>query len=337
MNPTIQRKISLQPYNAMAVPAIASHLLTVETVEQLEFALGYARQYDLTPLVLGEGTNTLFKQDYNGLVILNRLKGIQVLEKSNSGVAVRVSAGENWHDWVMHCLQHGWHGLENLALIPGTVGAAPMQNIGAYGVEVKDCLDSVELSMVGDGTRSTLSNSQCHFAYRDSIFKHQLAGRAIVTAVTFRLSFCFNANLEYPALRSQFQDPSEVSASQLVEAVCQIRKKKLPLPSELPNLGSFFKNPIVSIDEFERLQQSHPKLVWFKQGGAIKLAAGWLIEQAGWKRKRTSPLRVHSNQALVIVNPEKLPGQDVLAFATQIQTDISKKYGVNLEIEPKIY
>lgn len=337
VNTVIQRDVSLQPYNAMAVPAMASHLLAVETLEQLDFALTYAKQHALRPLVLGEGSNTLFTQHYQGLIILNRLKGIELVEETNSSVLVKVNAGENWHEWVLYCLENGWHGLENLALIPGMVGAAPMQNIGAYGVELKDCLSSVELVMIEDGARFSLSNQECEFSYRDSLFKREMAGRAIVTAVTFRLNTHFVANLGYPALQNLFKGSSTVNAKKVVETVCLIRKSKLPLPADLPNLGSFFKNPIVSLAEFEKLHQKHPDLVWFQQEGAIKLAAGWLIEQAGWKDMKSSSLRVHADQALVIVNPEKVSGRDVLSFAAEIQTDISNKYGVTLEIEPRIY
>jgi len=321
----------------MAVPAQASHLVLVESIEQLDFALEYARQNRLRPLILGEGSNTLFKQDYAGLVILNRLKGIQVLERGGAEVLVKVGAGENWHDWVMHCLKQGWHGLENLALIPGLVGAAPMQNIGAYGVEVKDYLESVEIKNLTDGVVTSLSNRQCEFAYRDSVFKHGLAGKAIVTAVTFRLSTRFVAKLTYPALSKRFEGASSPSAEQLVTAVCSIRTSKLPMPAELPNSGSFFKNPIVSKREFQTLIERYPEIVWFKQDEAVKLAAGWMIEQAGWKSKTSSKVRVHAKQALVIINPDKRPGQEVLSFAEEIQADILKRYQISLEIEPRVY
>ena len=314
MSLVVHKDKTLQPHNSMAVPAKASHLVSVENIDQLSTALNYARQHQLAPLVLGEGSNTVFSRDYSGLVILNKINGIRIIERHDSFVLVKVGAGESWHEWVLKCVEMGWHGLENLALIPGLVGAAPMQNIGAYGAEIKDCLESVELRTFDHDKLITLSNQQCEFAYRDSIFKHELANRTVITSVTFRLSLNFSPNLEYPALAKQLQGAKEITASKLVEAVIHLRASKLPIPALLPNSGSFFKNPIVSKAQFKRLKEQYPTIVWFEHDGAIKLAAAWLIEQRGWKQHTATAVRVHSEQALVIINPKKRPGKEAVSY-----------------------
>lgn len=331
----LQSNVSLASYNTMAIPATAKALLEVHAMDDIVVALKYVQQHAMPLLVLGGGSNTIFRQDYAGLVMLNRLRGIHVLEENAYTVTVRVAAGENWHDFVKYSLTQGWYGLENLALIPGLVGAAPIQNIGAYGVEIKDVLLSLELIDVATGQTASMTNAECDFAYRESRFKHDLADKVIITAVVLRLSKQPNVNIEYPALAQQFDflpSPHEVFT-----VVCDIRSAKLPSVDDYPNAGSFFKNPIISAEHYERLKQDHPELVAFPAAQGMKLAAGWLIDQAGWKNKHDRGVRVHQQQALVLINPDRCSGDDIIAYANAIQNDIQHRYGVALEIEPRVY
>lgn len=331
---SVQHNADLQAHNSLAVPALAKALIEVRSIEDLQSAIGYADQQDLSILVLGEGSNTVFQSDYDGLVILNRLMGIQVLSEDEHVVHLRVGAGESWHKLVEFSVRKAWYGLENLALIPGLVGAAPIQNIGAYGAEVKDTITHVEYLDLNSGELSELCNNDCHFAYRDSIFKRALADKTVITAVSFRLAKQAKCNIDYQALAERIV--GEPRPLQVFKAVCDIRSAKLPAPADIPNAGSFFKNPIVSAEQRLALSRRYPDLVSFPVGNSYKLAAAWLIEQAGWKNKRIDGVAVHQEQALVVINPNHQRGQQVLRFARAIQADIKAKYGVELEIEPII-
>lgn len=333
----IRRDVSLQPYNSMAVAARASHLVTVATCVELQEAFSYATQQSLQPLVLGGGSNTLFSADYQGLVICNRLKGVEIIDDQPDSVDIKLGAGENWHQWVAYSLAHRWFGLENLALIPGLVGAAPIQNIGAYGAELRDTMIAVEYVDVDDRSLHTLSNTDCQFAYRDSIFKGALADKAAITSVTFRLSKTESLNLSYPELQKYFSERAAPGAQEVFEAVCEIRRQKLPLPEQIPNAGSFFKNPIVSDARLHDLKATYPNIVAFRHGDQSKLAAAWLIEQAGWKKRSVAGVSVHPDQALVIINPQHASARQVLDFAARIQQDIEEKFAIKLEVEPRIY
>ena len=327
---------SLQVHNTMAVPASASKLAIVADLQDLQSALSYARQKKLTVLILGEGSNTVFTGNYEGMVIVNRLRGIEIIADRPESARIKVASGEKWHNFVEHSLRMGWYGLENLALIPGLVGAAPIQNIGAYGAEIKDSLVSLDLLDISSGKMISMDRDECCFAYRDSIFKNKLAGHSVITAVTFELSKNENVNISYPALAIYFDQQPRPTSQQVFAAVCQIRKRKLPLPDEIPNSGSFFKNPLVDIRQFQRLKAEYPSLVGFAVGEKFKLAAAWMIEQAGWKDKTIEQVRVHRSHALVITNPNRACGASVLKFARAVQADISDKFGVDLEIEPKL-
>lgn len=337
MELTVQHDVSLQRYNSMSVPAQAKCLVKVTTVHEAQTALRYASDNGLPILVLGEGSNTLFKDDFQGLVILNRLLGRELISETSDSAVITAGAGENWHQFVAYTLENQLFGLQNLSLIPGLVGAAPMQNIGAYGVEVKDTLVSVDYIDIASGEQQSLSNSECCFGYRDSVFKSSLASKTLVTAVTFRLSKKTNVNLTYPALAAMFDAGSQPSPRQVFDAVCRVRRLKLPLPKEVPNTGSFFKNPTVDATQHQLLKDKYPDLVSFAAADQFKLAAGWLIEQAGWKSRELAGVRVHPQQALVIINPDQRKGKVVLQFAKTIQTDIYDKFGVTLEIEPRVY
>lgn len=331
----VQRDICLQKYNGLAIPASARYLTEVASLADLKLALSFAQQRSLSVLVLGEGSNTIFADDYPGLVILNRLLGVEVLEESANDLVLGVQSGENWHSLVAHSIVKNWFGLQNLALIPGLVGAAPMQNIGAYGVELSDVLAWVEFVEIDSGETHRLDNSECAFGYRESRFKHEFAGKVVITRVGLHLSKLPSVNVSYPALKNRFT--SVPSPKQVFEAVCEIRSSKLPLPSDIPNVGSFFKNPIVTSQTHQQLKQRFPTLVSFKFGDAYKLAAAWMIDYSGWKQKNIDGVRVHQEQALVLVNPEKRPGRSVLNFAHAIQADVKDTFDVDLEIEPRIH
>ena len=333
---SIQVNVPLQQYNTLAIPAKAAFLSRCTTSNQIRQCLSFATDNGLDPLVLGEGSNTVFANDVEGLLILNRLAGIEVLSDSEKAVIVKVAAGENWHDFVKYALEQSWFGLENLALIPGLVGAAPIQNIGAYGVEVKDTIESVELIDIASLETRELSNSECQFDYRDSIFKNKLHDRCIITSVTFRLTKLANSNISYPALANSV--PQSASPQDVFDAVCGIRSSKLPMPDDLPNAGSFFKNPIVSEQQNLALTERFPALVSYPiSGGGAKLAAGWMIDQRGWKDKSVEGVYMHREQALVLINSNMKSGQAVLSLAGEIQADIERHYGVSLEVEPRVY
>ncbi len=333
---SIQVDVPLQQYNTLAIPAKAAFLSRCTNLNQIRQCLSFAADKDLAPIVLGEGSNTVFAKDVDGLVILNRLTGIEVLKETEQSVVIKVAAGENWHDFVKYALEQSWFGLENLALIPGLVGAAPIQNIGAYGVEVKDAIESVEFIDIASLESRKLNQSECEFAYRDSIFKKDLRDCCIITSVTFRLTKLADSNISYPALANSV--PQSASPLDVFEAVCEIRSSKLPMPDDLPNAGSFFKNPIVSASQHLELIERFSDLVSYPiSGGGAKLAAGWMIDQRGWKSKSVQGVYMHREQALVLINPNMKSGQSVLHLAGEIQADIKCHFGVTLEIEPRVY
>ncbi len=327
---------SLKPFNSMAVPAKAGHLVIVRSVDDLYQALKFAGENNLETLILGEGSNTLFVDDYSGLVILNRIKGIEVIEEHKDSVMVKVASGENWHDFVSYTMQEKWYGLENLALIPGLVGAAPIQNIGAYGVELKNNLVSVQYLDLKSKQMIELDCDECEFSYRDSIFKHALSNKTVICSITLKLSKKEIVNLSYPAIENHLSSIAKPSPQQVFDAACEIRSNKLPDPSKIPNTGSFFKNPIIGKEKHKELKTKFPLLPSFEVGDKYKLAAGWMIENAGWKDNAINNVCVHQKQALVITNPCSEKGSTVLSYANAIQKDIREKFGIHLEIEPKI-
>jgi len=334
----IEKDVSLQPFNTMAVTAYAQSLVMIEHVSQLKAALVWAEQRDLSVLVLGEGSNTIFQSDYSGLVILNRIKGIEILSESEASVLLKVGAGVNWHQLVEHTVNQAWSGLENLALIPGLVGAAPIQNIGAYGVEISRSLRTVEYIDIESKNEYQLTNNECQFSYRDSIFKRKLLDKTAITAVTIELQKGGDLNLSYPALQTYLDQKNIESPKQLdvFRAVCEIRRRKLPVPETIPNAGSFFKNPFVTDDKLAKIKEEFPEIVSFKVEGGHKLAAAWLIDHAGWKQQQIDGVSVHQEQALVIVNPLRLSGESIVNLARRIQSDIKVRYRVELEIEPRL-
>ncbi|NLZ79811.1 MAG: UDP-N-acetylmuramate dehydrogenase [Gammaproteobacteria bacterium] len=338
MSLAIQEQVSLRAYNTLAVDVRARFFVAVDSLEQLQAALLWAQQQDIAVLLLGGGSNLVLAADLDLLVIHLQLRGIQVLDEDANFARIEVQAGENWHDFVQWSLAQGLSGLENLSLIPGHVGAAPVQNIGAYGAELQDYFESAWVYDRQTQQPQRLTKAQCQFAYRDSLFKRE-SGRRVILSVIFKLPKQADLRLDYGDLRGYLaqQQISAPTPQDVSRAVCAIRAEKLPDPQQLANTGSFFKNPVVSAEHAEQLKQRYPKLVCFAQAdGQSKLAAGWLIDQAGWKGHRQGDAGVHAKQALVLVNYGTASGQDILQLAAQIQADIRERYGVELEIEPNV-
>ena len=288
--------------------------------------------------ILGEGSNILFTKDFEGIVLANKINGIEIISEDQESISIRVGAGENWHNFVLWSIEKDLSGIENLALIPGLVGASPIQNIGAYGTEAKDVITKVNYVELDTGLKKELSNYECKFEYRNSIFKNQLKDKTVVTYVTYKLSKKPLNNIQYGAITDELKrlkkDPSPAS---IAEAVINIRNKKLPNPKLLGNSGSFFKNPIINNKDFKKLKNIFPNIISYKISNThTKLAAGWLIEDAGYKGYRLGDAGVHENQALVLVNYGKASGKDILDLANMIKEKIKAKYGVNLEPEVNI-
>jgi UDP-N-acetylmuramate dehydrogenase len=334
----VRQNISLKPYNSFAVEAKASHWVEVENDQQVVEALDYARLHQLPVLLLGGGSNLLLTADVQALVLRMASRGIRILADDGEQVLVEAEAGEPWHPFVQWTLEQGFAGLENLSLIPGTVGAAPVQNIGAYGVELKDCFAGLTALDRQTGELREFNLQDCAFAYRDSLFKRE-SGRWVILRVRFQLSRAAALHLDYGPVRQRLaeQGISAPTAVDVSRAICAIRSEKLPDPAQLGNAGSFFKNPLVSAEHAQRLRQEHADLVASPQAdGQVKLAAGWLIERAGWKGYREGDAGVHRLQALVLVNYGQATGQELLALARRIQADIAERFGVTLEIEPNL-
>lgn len=309
-------------------------------VGQLPLVTELARHHG-TPLVLGSGSNLILPAELNRPVIKVALRGIQLVESTSDAFIIDVAGGENWHDWVSYAVTKGWTGLENLALIPGTVGASPVQNIGAYGVELETRLQSVTAWHIPTAQMHTFTRAECGFSYRDSRFKRDGLGVWLIVSVRFALPKPWQPKMSYPDLAKHSKlsqlNKNDVTAQMIFDVVCDIRRHKLPDPAVLGNAGSFFKNPIVNADKHLSLKQQFPSLVAYPQpDGQFKLAAGWLIEQCGWKGRREGAVGVHDRQALVLVNYGGAQAKDILSFAWAINQSVEQRFGVSLEIEPVI-
>lgn len=334
---------SLDRHNTFGISARAAAYLPLVSAEQAcEQLSDIARdpQLSLMPrLVLGGGSNILLKRDFPGLVLHMQTKGIEIVGEDADSVHLRATAGESWNGLVDHSIALGYGGLENLALIPGSVGAAPIQNIGAYGVELKDCLHSLRAFNLVTGEILTLSAQACAFGYRDSVFKHALRDRAVIVDVTFALPKRWQPNLRYAELAQEIaaRGTDAPAPHDIRDAVVAIRTRKLPDPAQIGNAGSFFKNPVVPAALRDALLAHHPKLVSYAQpDGSFKLAAGWLIDQCGWKGRRRGNAGVYEKQALVLVNHGGATGRDICELASAIQSDVKARFGVELEPEPVI-
>lgn len=334
-----QEQVSLRLYNSFGIDVNARYFTQVRDDVEVRQALAGAAAEDIPVLVIGGGSNLLLTADVQALVMHMASRGLRVLEDHGERVVVEAEAGEPWHPFVQWALRQGFTGLENLSLIPGTVGAAPMQNIGAYGVEIKDVFAGLTALDRRSGEVRDFSLEECAFAYRDSVFKRS-PGRWLILRVRFALHRTLQAHLEYGPVRQRLREQGieQPTAQDISDAICAIRREKLPDPAELGNAGSFFKNPVVSVALAERIRRDHPGLVAYPQGDdQVKLAAGWLIEQAGWKGYREGDAGVHRLQSLVLVNHGQATGAQLHALAGKIQADIHARFGVELEMEPNLY
>ena len=318
------------------VPAMASRYIEVKDDDQVRDALSFGREEGLNILILGGGSNMLFHSNFEGLVVKIASRGIEVLNDDGRVLEVVAEAGEMWHDFVIHTLDNGWGGLENLALIPGCVGASPMQNIGAYGIEIKDVFSWLEAINIETGKCVKFLLEDCKFGYRESIFKLEEKGKWVIVRVAFRLDRQSELKTGYGALESELSNISKekITHSDVANAVVKIRNSKLPNPAILGNAGSFFKNPVIDNTLFSDLQLIYPEIPNYSQtDGSIKLAAGWLIDQAGWKGHNRGTHGVHDKQALVLVNRGGASGREIWRLATDIMTSVEHKFGIKLEPE----
>ena len=329
-------KLSLQSRNTFGLPAIAEVAYEITSPDQLPGLMAHTLSEGGAWQVLGGGSNVVLPETLNGTTLLMNISGREIININAHFTEVAVGAGENWHDFVAWTLEQNLPGLENLALIPGTVGAAPIQNIGAYGTEVADYIDSIEAFDSNEQAFVTLSKSECLFAYRNSHFKKN-PGRYIVTKVVFSIPRVWVPRLTYADLAKQFSNHSSPSAQEIFAAVCNIRQTKLPDPKVIGNAGSFFQNPIIDTTQYEMLLAQHPSLVSYPDSnGTRKLAAGWLVDQCGFKGYRSGPAGVYERQALVLVNHGGATANDILELASTIQKKVKERFGVELQIEPNV-
>ncbi|MDO6562479.1 UDP-N-acetylmuramate dehydrogenase [Amphritea sp. 1_MG-2023] len=340
MSIEFQENISLKPYNSFGFDVSARYFAVLEDAGQLPAIRDFIARTKLPVLFVGGGSNLVLTADLNQLVVLNRIQGLQMQDQADGTVSVTAGAGEEWHAFVRWTLEQGGYGLENLSLIPGTVGAAPIQNIGAYGVELKDCMSFLDAFDLETGESVVFTADECQFGYRDSLFKTRFPGRYLITAVTFTLSREFNPVLHYGGIEAQLKARHIHSPEplQLSDLISDIRQAKLPQPAQLGNAGSFFKNPVLPAAKVEQLKADYPEMVVFAdRPGYCKLAAGWLIDRQGWKGFRQGDAGVYSQQALVLVNYGAASGMDIIELAGAIQADVYQQFGIMLEIEPRCY
>ena len=332
----IQENYSLKLYNTFGVEAKADYFVEANNFTELKKALVFRRQNELPILFIGGGSNMLFVNDFKGLALKLNLKGIEVVKEDDDFVWVKAQGSENWHQFIQWTLSQDFGGLENLSLIPGNVGTAPIQNIGAYGVEAKDTIVEVQALSLETGDERIFSNEECQFGYRESVFKNELRGQYVLVAVTFKLTKRnHQLKTSYGAIQHELEAEgiTNPTIQDVSQAVIKIRESKLPDPSQIGNSGSFFKNPVISKEEFEKVVTLHPTIVNYPAENGVKIAAGWLIEQAGWKGKRFGDAGVHDKQALVLVNHGNVTGKEIYDLSENIIQDVKAKYGVTLERE----
>ena len=335
----IERGVSLKPYNSFSLPAVANTLVRIGSDADVRRVVDHPQLGTAPKFVLGGGSNILLPNDMPQVVLKVEVRGIRLVEERADAWIVEAGAGENWHELVAHTLAHGWAGLENLALIPGTVGATPVQNIGAYGVELKDRFESVDVVDLVTGRTQTLFADTCAFGYRHSVFKDALANRTVITRVRFRCPKPWQPVLGYLDLERKMAETGihAPSAQQVFDWVCAIRRAKLPDPAVLGNAGSFFTNPVVTPEQCRDIIGRDPEIVHYPlPDGSIKLAAGWMIEACGWKGKHVGQAGVYEKQALVLVNRGGAIGSEVMLLAVAIQESVYGRFGIRLEPEPLV-
>jgi len=337
---TILENVDLLPYNTFRIQAIARYFTILRTIDDVSELLSSELFRTKRYLFLGGGSNILFSQDFDGLVIKIEIKGIDVMQQTADTVTIHAGAGENWHAFVMYCVENNFGGIENLSLIPGTTGAAPMQNIGAYGVEIKDVILSVEAIEISSGKKISFSNEECQFGYRESIFKQRSKDKYIITGINVLLTRKdHKLNISYGAIKETLKamGVEHASIKTVSDAVIHIRRTKLPDPTYVGNAGSFFKNPSIPTSLFNEIKQNNPSIPSYPGADdLIKVPAGWLIEQCGWKGKTLDKIGVHAHQALVIVNYGGGKGEDIWALAMQIRDSVMNKFNITLQPEVNI-
>lgn len=332
----IEENVSLKPYNTFGLEASARYFTEITEAEQLISLLKDPARASLKKLFLGGGSNILLLNDFDGLVIKISIKGINITEETTDHAILQAGAGEIWHEFVLYCIERNLGGVENMSLIPGTVGAAPMQNIGAYGAEVKDTFQSLEALNLETLETEVFDRERCAFGYRESFFKHEGRDRYVILNVRFKLSKKPEVNVAYGAIRQTLAEMGVESPTirDVSNAVIRIRKSKLPDPAEIGNSGSFFKNPEIPREEYLKVREKHPDIPGYEVSDTIvKVPAGWLIEQAGWKGKRFGQVGVHDKQALVLVNFGGGKGSEIADLAARIQFSVSEKFGITISPE----
>ncbi|WP_298536207.1 UDP-N-acetylmuramate dehydrogenase [uncultured Algibacter sp.] len=334
----IHQNISLKPYNTFGIDVKAKHFVSVESLNDLKSVLSLTEHPK--KLILGGGSNILLTKDFDGLVIINKIKGIEVISEDENFVFVKSNAGENWHDFVLWCIHNNFGGIENLSLIPGNVGTAPIQNIGAYGVELKDVFESCEAISIDSKKLHKFTKSDCQFGYRNSIFKQHAKGKFIITNVTFKLTKSnHKLNINYGTIASELENRgiNEPSIADISDAVIRIRNSKLPDPKEIGNSGSFFKNPVIPKKQFNALSKNFKDIPSYPVSEEnVKVPAGWLIEKSGFKGKTFGNYGVHKKQALVLVNYGGACGSDIVNLSKLIQKTIKRLFGITIEAEVNI-
>ena len=335
----MQQQVSLKNLNSFRIDAYAKYFSSFDDKDSLLEVLNTKQASTEKLMILGGGSNLLFTKDFDGLLLKNNISGIEKLEENEEYVFIKAGAGVLWHNLVLYCLQHNYGGMENLALIPGSVGASPMQNIGAYGVELKDIFHTLEAVNIHERTTETFNNAACEFGYRNSVFKNKFRDHFIIVSVTYRLAKNPVFNISYGAIKEELDKMAvtDLSIQHIAEAVINIRSSKLPDPAVIGNAGSFFKNPLVSKTIFENLKNSFPGIVGHEAGNEkVKLAAGWLIESCGWKGFRRGDAGCHAKQALVLVNYGNAKGDEILSLSEEIIRSVKQKFNVLLQGEVNI-
>lgn len=335
----VQQNVSLKPYNTFGLDANAGYLAIVDSIDDLDEIYQTGRFRSQKKMILGGGSNVLFTRGFTGVVAKNEIRGLHIQNETEEEVLVSVGAGENWHQFVLWCVERGFGGVENLSLIPGTVGAAPMQNIGAYGVELKEVFHSLEAYEIKSGKNVSFFKEDCKFDYRFSIFKGELRDEFVITKVFFKLSKKPVFNVSYGALKETLENMGvgELTLKNVSQAVINIRQSKLPDPIEIGNAGSFFKNPVIEKLHFEALEAQFEDIKHYPiDDESVKVPAGWLIEKAGWKGYRDGDIGVHAEQALVLVNHGAGRGKDIFKLSNEIKKSIQGKFGIELEREVNV-
>jgi UDP-N-acetylmuramate dehydrogenase len=331
-----QSNFQLKEYNTFGISVLAKQFIAVSNTDELSTVLQSSKDI----FVLGGGSNMLLTQNIEKLVIHVNFKGIEIVKEEEHFVWVKANAGENWHEFVLWCIAHDFGGIENLSLIPGNVGTTPIQNIGAYGVEIKDTFESCTAMEIASQNLKTFDKATCNFGYRESVFKNELKNQYIITDVTFKLTKKnHKINTSYGAIDTELEknNITNPTLKEVSDVVIAIRQSKLPNPKELGNSGSFFKNPIISKADYDKIKQNHPEIPhYIVSETKVKVPAGWLIEQSGFKGKRFGDAGIHKNQALVLVNYGNATGQEILAVSKDIQQTIFKKFGIHIEAEVNV-